>query len=63
MLIPSDSDFDHAVENLVKADFRPAPWSYGVIDPQLLPDDEITRRINFMKHPGYQLLDKNSVRF
>ena len=63
MLIPSESDFDLAARKLVKAGFRPAPWSYGIIDPKLLPDDEITRRINPMEIPGYQMLDNNSVRF
>ena len=63
MLIPSKSDFDLAARKLVKAGFRPALWSYGIIDPKLLPDDEITRRINPMEIPGYQMLDNNSVRF
>lgn len=65
MLIPSESDFNLAAQKLVKAGFRPAPWSYGIIDPKLLPDDEITRRrrINPMEIPGYQMLDNNSVRF
>ncbi|KAF2790583.1 hypothetical protein K505DRAFT_377421, partial [Melanomma pulvis-pyrius CBS 109.77] len=63
MLIPSESDFDLAAQKLVKAGFRPAPWSYGIIDPHLLPDDEISRRINPMDIPGYRMLDDNSVRF
>lgn len=63
MLIPSESDFDLAARKLVEAGFRPAPWSYGIIDPKLLPDDERTRRINPMEIPGYQMLDNNSVRF
>ena len=63
MLIPSESDFNLAAQKLVKVGFRPAPWSYGIIDPKLLLDDEITRWINPMEIPGYQMLDKNSVRF
>lgn len=63
MLIPSESDFDLAVQKLDDAGFRRGPWSYGVIDPQLLPDDEIGRRINPMDIPGYRMLDINSVRF
>ncbi|KAF2680207.1 hypothetical protein K458DRAFT_434587 [Lentithecium fluviatile CBS 122367] len=63
MLIPSESDFDLAAQKLVEAGFRPALWSYGILDPHLLPDDEITRRINPMEIPGYRMLDDNSVRF
>ncbi|KAF2472068.1 uncharacterized protein BDR25DRAFT_366821 [Lindgomyces ingoldianus] len=37
MLIPSESDFDLAAQKLVEAGFRPALWSYGIIDPHLLP--------------------------
>lgn len=63
MLIPSDSDFDLAAQKLVEAGFRPAPWSYGVIDPNLYPDDEIGRRMKLMGKPGFRMLDDNSVRF
>jgi len=63
MLIPSESDFDLAARKLVEAGFRPAPWSYGITDPQLRPDNEITRRINPMDIPGWRMLDNNSVRF
>ncbi|KAI9652309.1 MAG: hypothetical protein M1829_001680 [Trizodia sp. TS-e1964] len=63
MLIPSEPDFDLAAQKLVDAGFRPAPWSYGVIDPSLLRSDEISRRIDPMQIPGYQTLDANSLRF
>jgi len=63
MFVPSDSDFDLAVQKLMEAGFRLAPWSYArSVDPQLLPDDEINRRIN-AKIPGYNMIDNNSVRF
>ena len=65
MLIPSESDFDLAAKKLVKAGFRPAAWSYGIIDPHLLPDDEITQRsnINSIDIPGYWMLNNNPLRF
>jgi hypothetical protein len=63
MFIPSESEFDIAARRLVEAGFRPATWSYGILDPQLLPDDEISRRINPWDMSGYRMLDNNSVRF
>ena len=61
--MPSESDFDLAVQKLKEAGFRLAPWSYArSVDPQLLPDDEINRRIN-AAIPEYKMIDSNSVRF
>ncbi|KAF1850045.1 uncharacterized protein K460DRAFT_326532 [Cucurbitaria berberidis CBS 394.84] len=63
MLIPSESEYDLAAQKLVEAGFRPAPWSYGITDPHLLPDDEIARRLKLREYPEFQRLDGNSVRF
>ena len=63
MLVPSDSDYDLATQKLVKAGFRPAPWTYAITDPQLLRNDEIARRTLLDGDDGYGNLDANSVRF
>ncbi|KAF1963105.1 hypothetical protein CC80DRAFT_434559 [Byssothecium circinans] len=63
MLVPSESDFDLAAQKLVEAGFRPAPWSYGIIDPHNIPDDERGRRTKSLDNTGYRMLDDNSVRF
>jgi hypothetical protein len=63
MLVPSESDYDLTVQKLVEAGFRPAPWSYGITDPHLIPDDEMTRQPGFLDTSGYRNLDQNSVRF
>ena len=61
--MPSESDSDLAVGKLMEAGFHLALWSYARrVDPQLLPDDEINRRIN-AKIPGYKMMDSNSFRF
>jgi hypothetical protein len=63
MLIPSESDYDLAVQKLVEAGFRHDPWTYGITDPHLIPDDEIGRRIKLIDFPRYRKLDDNSMRF
>ena len=63
MLVPSDSDYDLATQKLVKAGFRPAPWTYAITDPQNVADDEIGQRILLRGAKGYENLDANSLRF
>ena len=61
MLIPSDSDFDTAAEKLLEAGFRPAPWSYGALVPEFLP--ELRTKLDPMRMSGYEIVDDNCVRF
>jgi hypothetical protein len=63
MLVPSESEYDLAAQKLVEAEFRPAPWTYAITDPQLVRDDEIDRRILRKGANGYRNLDANSLRF
>lgn len=63
MVVPPDSEFDLAAQNLVEAGFRPAPWTYAIRDPQLVRDDEIGRRTLLRGANGYGNLDANSLRF
>jgi hypothetical protein len=63
MPIPSESEYDLAAQKLVKAGFRPAPWTYAMTDPQLLRDDEIRQRTLLEGDNGYGNLDANSLRF
>ncbi|PGH03513.1 hypothetical protein AJ79_07348 [Helicocarpus griseus UAMH5409] len=66
MLVPAKDDFDLAVQKLENAGFRPAPWSYASINPEILKKKENAEHLQAM-HASvaeqYRTLDAHSKRF
>lgn len=66
MLVPTEDDFDLAMRKLEDAGFRPAPWSYASVNPEILDKKENAEKLQAMHTrvaKQYRTLDTHSKRF